>query len=167
MPVLVVATALAATVAVPSAAHAAAGDRTRITLKVSGCEGCSFRPYSVLQEAEGDQAYVTWKGKRVVVRNGIARFTIPTDYTDGMSLQPKTSWQSGSAGYVPMVTLSKKSYCWKGTPKAAATLKIVVKKKAEQGMGGPAIIPNAFLKSVGQPKSPPGHQDLPYCVVPQ
>lgn len=149
------------------AAAAPPGGTTTITVKVIGCDGCTVRPFAALQVQSGDQPYVDWHGKKQAVRNGVVRFTIPTAYTDGMSLQVTAPWETGSAGYVPMAALSKKGYCWRGTSNASARIRLIVKKKSVQGMGGPAVIPNAYLSSLRQPKSPPGHQDLPYCVVPR
>jgi hypothetical protein len=169
--------ALAATAAVlaltvpalPASAttSAADGGTTEMTLRVNGCEGCTIRPFSVLQQASGDQPYVNWKGKKVTVRNGVVRFTIPTAYTDGMSLQVTAPWERGDVGYVPMASLSRKSYCWTGTTQPSATVRLIVRKFVTEGFpSGTAVIPNAYLSSLRQPKVVPGHQDLPYCQVP-
>lgn len=155
--------------AIPAAATTPRGEAgtTVITLRVTGCDGCTIQPFSVLQRKVGAQPFVDWNGKKLKVRDGVVRFTIPTDYTDGMSLQVTAPWERGSVNYVPMATLSRNSFCWAGTTKPSATVRLTVKRLATDGFpGGTAVIPNAYLSSLPQPKVVPGHQDLPYCQVP-
>jgi hypothetical protein len=164
------AVAIAGLVVLPTPAIAAepiAEDgKTVVTLKIKDCEGCTVQPFSVQQRAMGEQPYTDWKGRALKVRNGRVQFTIPTAYTAGMSLRLDAPWESGSAGYVPMVSLSKSGYCWAGTNADSATLRITVKRLTTDGFpDGKAVIPNAYLSSLKEPKSPDGHQDLPYCRV--
>lgn len=157
------AAAVAAGVIAAGAPASSAAGTTTITLKVTGCEGCEFTPNSVWQKKMGAMPSREWKGDTVTVRNGVAKFKIPTDYTRGMSLEVDAPWQRGSSGAVTMAALSKDSFCWAGTKKSSATLKMIVKKAQVEGMGEMATVPMAYLAKVGAPKQIPGHQDLPYC----
>jgi hypothetical protein len=159
---------IAPVIAAPVVVPAAKKPMTTITLQVKDCEGCQFNPASVRQAKRGTQPYLEWKSQPVTITNGKAQFLIPTRYTKGMSLEVSAPWEKGDYGAVPLATLSKaKGHCWAGTKKSAVSLNIVVVPTVEDGLGGDAIIPNAYLARLTAPKFIPGHQDLPYCVVPK
>ena len=142
--------------------------RTFVNLTVSGCEGCTFKPYSIRQDEPGTEPYTSWEGKSVTIQNGSAQFSVPTRYTNGMSLQVNAPWESGTYGAVPMAMLSPGSYCWEGTKLPAVVLDIeTARYESDDEMYGPAVVPNAYLTSLAEPEFPPGHQDLPYCQVPR
>lgn len=157
----------------------AAADMTTVDLRVSGCDGCTLTPHTVRQAKLGAAPYVDWSGRAVTVRGGQARFSVPTKYTRGMSLTIDAPWQKGDFGAVPLVALSQGRpgeddpstpeglHCWKGTTAEKATLAIIVRRATVDGLGGKAVVPMAFLDSVGPPAYIPGHQDLPYCTVPR
>lgn len=155
----------AAMTATGSAAHAADSNMTTVNLTVKGGNGMTVTPYSVVQSSPGGDLAHSWKGKATVVKNGKVSFTIPTDYTDGMSLQVQAPWESGNPGYVPMATLSSDSFCYPGTQKDTVNMTLKVQKKTVEGLGGKAVVPNVYKVKVGSPDSVPGHQDLPYCTM--
>lgn len=162
----------------PTAMAAPDGGTTTITLRVSGCEGCTLRPKAWLQEESGAQPWASWNGPKLRVRKGKATFTVPTAYTNGLSLEIRAPWMKGDIGAVPLVALSQGTpsaddptfiegnHCWTGTTASTAQLAITVRKVTVDGMGGKAVAPMAYLTSVGAPPYIPGHQDEPYCVVP-
>ena len=149
-------------------ASATPSGTTVVTVKVKGCEGCTIQAFAALQEEMGAMPYVDWRSRRLTVNNGAVTFEIPTAYTNGMSLQVTAPWERGSVNAVPMATLSKNSWCWPGTTKSKVTLRLIVKKLTTDGFPtGTAVIPNAYLASLPEPRFPGGHQDLPYCEVPR
>jgi len=155
---------LASTAPVASAAE----EMTTVTVKVKGPGANKMRitPYSVAQEEPGAAPFRMWQGDRQRVKNRKVTFTIPTAYTDSMSLLVEPTWERGSAGYVPMAALSKDGgYCYPGTKEARVTIKLTVVKQKVEGYGETAVIPNAYWVKAGKPGTPPGHQDAPYCEV--
>jgi hypothetical protein len=155
---------LASTAPVASAAE----EMTTVTVKVKGpgANKMTITPYSIAQEEPGGAPFRTWEGKPLSVKKKKVTFTIPTDYTDSMSLMVQAPWESGDAGYVPMAALSKDGgYCYPGTKKARVKIKIKVVEQKVEGYGETAVIPNAYWVKAGKPDTPPGHQDAPYCEV--
>ena len=155
---------LASTAPVASAAE----EMTTVTVKVKGpgANKMTITPYSIAQEKPGGAPSRTWEGKPLSVKKKKVTFTIPTDYTDSMSLMVQAPWESGDAGYVPMAALSKDGgYCYPGTKKARVKIKLKVVKQKVEGYGETAVIPNAYWVKAGKPDTPPGHQDAPYCEV--
>jgi hypothetical protein len=155
---------LASTAPVASAAK----EMTTVTVKVKGpvANKMTITPYSIAQEEPGGAPFRTWEGKPLSVKKKKVTFTIPTDYTDSMSLMVQAPWESGDAGYVPMAALSKDGgYCYPGTKKARVKIKIKVVEQKVEGYGETAVIPNADWVKAGKPDTPPGHQDAPYCEV--
>jgi len=155
---------LASTAPVASAAE----EMTTVTVKVKGpgANKMTITPYSIAQEEPGGAPFRTWEGKPLSVKKKKVTFTIPTAYTDSMSLMVQAPWESGDAGYVPMAALSKDGgYCYPGTKKARVKIKIKVVEQKVEGYGETAVIPNAYWVKAGKPDTPPGHQDAPYCEV--
>ena len=155
---------LASTAPVASAAE----EMTTVTVKVKGpgANKMTITPYSIAQEEPGGAPFRTWEGKPLSVKKKKVTFTIPTAYTDSMSLMVQAPWESGDAGYVPMAALSKDGgYCYPGTKKARVKIKLKVVKQKVEGYGETAVIPNAYWVKAGKPDTPPGHQDAPYCEV--
>lgn len=157
-------------VAVVAPAALAEEPTTTFTIKVKGPQAnrMTVTPYSVQQSEQFTAPYTDWKGETQAVENGRVTFTIPTAYTNGMSLQVTAPWEKQGGYYVPMVAMNKDgSYCYRGTKKAKKTLNLRVTKQRVKAMGEIAVIPNAYVRKAGKPSEPPGHQDLPYCVVPR
>lgn len=137
-----------------------------VTVKGPGANKMTITPYSIAQEEPGGAPFRTWEGKPLSVKKKKVTFTIPTDYTDSMSLMVQAPWESGDAGYVPMAALSKDGgFCYPGTKKARVKIKLKVVKQKVEGYGETAVIPNAYWVKAGKPDTPPGHQDAPYCEV--
>lgn len=159
--------------------------RTKLTLAVTGCQGCELR----LTQALNSKTKV-WQSKSKKVTHGTVSWSVLKSRTHGLSVTVLAPWDGG-AGYVPTVAFryagehigdavtnstakSKRraSGCWAGTAKGAATVPItVVHANAKSPTGEPIKTPRAFT-SVTQrwekPMNPAwrgisGTQDAVYC----
>ena len=140
--------ATAPTYAAPSSAADAAATTT-LTLKFPTCEGCTVGVASFVLGTDD-----AWSAKAKKVKDGVVRFAVPTDRTDGLSITVRAPWE-GATGYVTNVALrykgqqpgdkvgfvaarasSKASGCWAGTTQDAATIRVKVRKVQVEGYGG-------------------------------
>lgn len=130
LPVLAPATASAAS-ATPS---------TTVTLKVSGCDGCTIAVYNTTSARFRNTGKPQAKSK---VRSGRATFVVPTALTRGLAFTLADSGPYTSVGYHPDVALDLKGRaagksvstarakdataarrCWAGTTKSAVTITV-------------------------------------------
>lgn len=173
---------LAASTTAPSAAQA---PTTRLTLSVTGCDGCEI---GLTQALDGRRK--VWQSKGKTVENGTVTWRLPTRRTHGLSITVLAPWDGG-AGYVPVVafryggtrvgdavtnatakTKHRASPCWAGTTEDAVTLPItVVHARSTNPPGDPIRTPRAFA-SVTQDWEKPmerafkgiaGTQDVIWC----
>ncbi|WP_296605626.1 hypothetical protein [Nocardioides sp.] len=158
---------------------------TRVTLSVTGCEGCDLR---LTQALDGHEQ--VWQSTARTVEDGTVSWRIPTRRTHGISITVDAPWDGGP-GYVPTVafryggeqvgdevtpalarTKRRASTCWAGTDARAATLPItVVHARSTNPPGDPIRTPRAFT-SVTQDWMKPmerawkgitGTQDVGWC----
>lgn len=133
--------ASAAALVVMLAPAAQAAPSTTVTMKVSGCEGCT-----VLSSAWTDAKGQPWDGPTAKVKNGVATLVVPTDRTHGMSFVLEPTWKPNFnaetvivtqyQGFTPgqKVTWGKArksataSACWSGTTSPDVTIDVAVKK---------------------------------------
>lgn len=127
-----------------AAPTASAEDMTTITMKVTGCEGCSITPVQALNGGTA-QASI-WTGTTVKVANGVAVFTVPVSKTAGMSFNLDARWRVDINAMPVIVTQYKgtqpgqrvtkrqaKAFaqatgCWAGTTSSAVTLRVTVRR---------------------------------------
>ena len=144
---LLAATAAAATacaLAAPTSASAwATGSKpgtepsTRITLTISGCDGCTFGVWNTTAAGTAEHPLTT-----VRIRNGAATFRVPTALTKGLALDwadprgryeypgavPAVSmalpqFSAGSAVSAPQARRATRAYyCWAGTRAGSYTI---------------------------------------------
>ena len=168
-------------------AHAAA-PTTTITLKVTGCEGCTIGVQRAI--TGGNPSKITpakptyWEGTSVKIKSGVATLKVPTANTSGMSFTITAPWES--ANFVSNIVLgsarpagstvtssqqaatAKATACWAGTAKTAVTIKVQV-AKASLGEGATAASAWATptLATVGAladtTKGTLGNQEAYYC----
>lgn len=137
-PVIAVAAAM---LALAPAAQAASN--TTITMKVTGCEGCT-----ILSSSWTDKNGQPWDGPSATVKNGVATLTVPTAKTKGMSFVLEPTWKPAVnfetvivtkyAGLTPGSKVAwgqaKKAAtatsCWSGTQDSAVSVDVAVKKVA-------------------------------------
>ncbi len=105
-----------------------AAPTTKLTLQVTGCNGCHLRLTQALNGREK-----VWQSKQHTVEDGTVSWTVPTKRTHGLSITVLAPWDGG-AGYVPAVvfryagekvgdqvtnavakTKKRASSCWAGT----------------------------------------------------
>lgn len=122
--------------------------RTTVVLTVEGCEGCTFTPSSSLDDGP------RWTKKGTVeVRNGKARFTMPTWRTQGLRLALSAPFADDTGG-VPHVVLHfqgqrlgdgvstydaqtarKGSVCFRGTARRTLRMAVTVRQVQIPGDG--------------------------------
>lgn len=120
----------------------ALADSTDLAVGVPDCKGCTLTAvHSVHRSWDAIDTSVMWR-KSAKVRKGVARFSIPTAKTRGLSFALDAGKFDGG-GSVPMVVLRyanrsigsrvgwfasaqgrRASYCWAGTESRRATLKV-------------------------------------------
>ncbi|MGL4444828.1 MAG: hypothetical protein ACRCU1_14470 [Alsobacter sp.] len=133
-----------------AAPPASAEDMTTITMKVSGCEGCTISSWLPVVTADGGPS------DKAKVRNGVATLRIPTANTRGTSFQidPVTNpymdavtlivfqYKGAQPGEViskaQAMTFRRGSACWAGTSEATAQFRVRVRS-----VWGPAFDPLA------------------------
>jgi hypothetical protein len=169
----------------PIAADSAQVTTTLLTLKFPSCEGCEVGVASFVLGSTDD-----WSAKPKVVKDGIVRFVVPKDRTDGLSITVRAPWE-GATGYVTNVALRYKgqdtwdrvdfatartakraSACWAGTDQDAATMKVRVRKVQVEGYGGKvagtiawAAVTQDWLRPiVASPHGVVGTQDVMPCM---
>jgi len=124
-----------------AAPHAPAAGSTSITMKVTGCNGCTITP---VQAIEGEDAI--WSGAAVKVKGGKALLTVPTARTRGMSFNLEAAWnvainampvivtqyestQPGqSVTKKQAMTFTRATGCWAGTTEPAVTVNVTVRR---------------------------------------
>jgi hypothetical protein len=125
------------------------GPVTSLTLRVVGCDGCTFGVASYL---EGSMD--VWSAKPRKVKDGVVTFAVPTGRTTGLSVTVRAPWE-GATGYVTNVALRYRGFqpgdkvgftlaraarrasgCWAGTTDDATTMKVLVRRVKVQGQGG-------------------------------
>ena len=169
-------------------AHAAS-PTTTITLKVTGCEGCTIGVQRAI--TGGNPSKITpakptfWEGTSVKVKSGVATLKVPTANTSGMSFTITAPWESGT-NFVSNIVLgsalpagstvtssqqaatTKATACWAGTAKTDVTIKVQV---AKASLGGGATAASAWatptVATVGAladtTKGTLGNQEAYYC----
>lgn len=123
------------------APSASAATNTTITMKVTGCEGCT-----ILSSSWTDKNAQPWNGPTAKVKNGVATLVVPTDKTKGMSFVLEPTWKPSFNAESVIVTQyegfspgekvnwgqAKKaknaSACWSGTTSDAVAVDVAVKK---------------------------------------
>jgi hypothetical protein len=137
---IAVALALVAVGGLAPVASAATGDTT-ITMKVTGCNGCTITPVQAITGAAD-----SWTGTPVKVSGGQAVLTVPTTRTPGMSFNLEASWQvdinampvivTQYQGRQPGQAVTKRqamaarqaTACWAGTADPAVTIRVTVRR---------------------------------------
>jgi len=128
-------------VTVQAAPQAPAAGNTMITMKVTGCEGCTITPVRAIA---GEDA--VWSGTAVKVKGGKAVLTVPTAKTRGMSFNLEASWNVAINAMPVIVTqyegtqpgqvvtkrqamgLASATGCWAGTTEPAVTVRVTVRR---------------------------------------
>lgn len=187
--VIVTVAALAAALSLSTAPAHAASPTTTITLKVTGCEGCTIGVQRAI--TGGNPSKITpakptfWEGTPVKVKSGVATLKVPTANTSGMSFTIAAPWESGT-NFVSNIVLgsalpagstitssqqaatAKATACWAGTAKTSVTIKVQV-AKASLGAGTTAASAWATptVATVGTladtTKGTLGNQEAYYC----
>lgn len=138
--VLSVATACWAATAVLAPAAASATPATTVTLKVTGCDGCTIAAYNTTSARFRTTGKPQATSK---VRSGRATFVVPTALTRGLAFTLADSGPYTSVGYHPDIALDLKGRaagkrvstvrakaatavrrCWAGTTKSKATITV-------------------------------------------
>ena len=92
--------AVAAALSLATGPAHAASPTTTITLKVTGCEGCTIGVQRAI--TGGNPSKITpakptfWEGTPVKVKSGVATLKVPTANTSGMSFTIAAPWESGT-----------------------------------------------------------------------
>jgi hypothetical protein len=142
------------------ASPALAGDQssgtTTITMRVTGCDGCSITPTQGLRLSKNNAT--TWVGTPVTVTDGRAVMVVPTRRTAGMSFTidlPKpvqigakpvitTQYQGSAPGSVVSRDQARAatdaSACWSGTSASATTLEVRVGRVVMKKFPGPGLV---------------------------
>ena len=120
---------------------AAAISQTTITMRVSGCEGCTIIPATT--PADSTEIY---NGPRTKVKNGFASFVVPTAMTTGMYFAIEAAWKSeinaeplivfqykgatagGTVSKADAKSYKKASPCWSGTSASTAEIAVTVRR---------------------------------------
>ena len=132
--------AVCALAVLPGASASAADPLTTITLKVTGCEGCTFQGQNGTDDAN------PYNGPKATVAGGVAVMQVPTAQTVGLVLTLDPSWTSESNAE-PLVVFqykgaepgarvtkaqakryAKASPCWVGTSAPTAKIRIMVRR---------------------------------------
>jgi hypothetical protein len=132
---------------------------TVITMRVTGCEGCTITPV----QAISGQADI-WTGTPTKVRGGQAQLTVPTSRTAGMSFNLDATWPvdinampvivTQYQGFAPGQRVSvaqakaakRATACWAGTSQPSVTLSVRVGRVMMAGFpAGRAKVPLAYL----------------------
>ena len=180
--------AVAAALSLATGPAHAASPTTTITLKVTGCEGCTIGVQRAI--TGGNPSKITpakptfWEGTPVKVKSGVATLKVPTVNTSGMSFTITAPWQT--ANFVSNIVLgsarpagsnvtssqqaatTQATACWAGTAKTAVTIKVQVVKAS---VGGGATAASAWatptVATVGAladtTKGTLGNQEAYYC----
>ena len=180
--------AVAAALSLATGPAHAASPTTTITLKVTGCEGCTIGVQRAI--TGGNPSKITpakptfWEGTPVKVKSGVATLKVPTANTSGMSFTITAPWQT--ANFVSNIVLgsarpagstvtssqqaatTQATACWAGTAKTAVTIKVQVVKAS---VGGGATAASAWatptVATVGAladtTKGTLGNQEAYYC----
>jgi hypothetical protein len=186
---LVTGAAIAAALSLATGSAHAASPSTTITLKVTGCEGCTIGVQRAI--TGGNPSKITpatpafWEGTPVKVKSGVATLKVPTANTSGMSFTITAPWESGTNAVSNIVLGSARpagstvtssqqakttqaTACWAGTAKTSVTIKVQVVKAS---MSGGAIAASAWatptVATVGplqdSTKGTLGNQEAFYC----
>ena len=125
------------TVAPPAQAEA----MTTITMKVTGCNGCTITPVQAITGATD-----IWTGTGAKVRAGQVVLSVPTARTVGMSFNLDADWRvdinaepvivTQYQGYQPGQRVTKRqaraatkaTACWAGTSDPAVTIRVMVRR---------------------------------------
>lgn len=187
--ILVTGAAIAAALSLATGSAHAASPSTTITLKVTGCEGCTIGVQRAI--TGGNPSKITpatpafWEGTPVKVKSGVATLKVPTANTSGMSFTITAPWESGTNAVSNIVLGSARpagstvtssqqakttqaTACWAGTAKTSVTIKVQVVKAS---MSGGAIAASAWatptVATVGplqdSTKGTLGNQEAFYC----
>lgn len=163
---------------VPGTSVTAAPSTTVVTLRVPNCEGCQFSPRADVFTITGERE--VWEGPKVTVRNGKARFSIPTRFTSTMTMEVDAPWQRNVGAAWVVLSASTVSellngvpqpqrYCWDGTKRARATLRVTVVREERPAASyegeGNVVYPMAYLSSLPRPEpfSTSGNE-YKYCL---
>lgn len=169
----------AATVGVAATVFAspAVADTTEIAIRMSGCNGCNVTAvHSVHTGWDAIDDSDDWR-KSAKVRKGVARLTVPTSRTRGLSFELDAGKYDGG-GSVPMLVLhyagkavgskvgwyasaqgKRASYCWAGTDKPRATLRIRTQRSVNQSV--PRVAPGRYvIRAWASPTQPTLRDDL-------
>jgi type 1 fimbria pilin len=161
-------------VAFPLAPAAMAAEQTTITVRVSGCEGCTIQP-GQWRDASGEP----WNGKKGVVRGGTVTLTVPTARTAGMAFTITAPWavdqnaaqnvvvqysgvQPGKTPTRAQIRKAKQATaCWAGTTMNRARLAIRVQRiQIEAFPPGSGRGPYPLAYMLRSPQSPGGFSDV-------
>ena len=187
--ILVTGAAVAAALSLATGSAHAASPSTTITLKVTGCEGCTIGVQRAI--TGGNPSKITpatpafWEGTPVKVKSGVATLKVPTANTSGMSFTITAPWESGTNSVSNIVLGSARpagstvtssqqakttqaTACWAGTAKTSVTIKVQVVKAS---LSGGAIAASAWatptVATVGplqdSTKGTLGNQEAFYC----
>ncbi|MEZ5186631.1 MAG: hypothetical protein R2720_12875 [Candidatus Nanopelagicales bacterium] len=150
---------------------------TNLTIRVRGCSGCSVTAvHSVHPSWDSIDDSVIWR-KSVKVRKGVARLTVPTGRTRGLAFELYAGKYDGG-GSVTMVALryagkrvgsrvgwfasargKRGSYCWAGTDRSRATLKVRTQRSIDRSV--PRGAPGRYLiRAWASPMQPTLRDDL-------
>ena len=152
-----------------TAPPASADGMTTITMKVTGCDGCSITPVQALNA--GSAQATIWTGTTVKVKGGRAVFTVPTAKTAGMSFNLDARWPVAINAMPVIVTQYKgaqpgqrvtkrqaKAFasatgCWAGTTSTDVTLRVTVRRVFMAGFpegSGRTKVPLAWMQPTAE-----------------
>ena len=180
--------ALAAAMSLSTGQANAASASTTITLKVTGCEGCTIGVQRAI--TGGNPSKISpakptfWEGTPAKVKGGIVTFKVPTANTSGMSFTITAPWESGT-NYVSNIVLgsavpvgsavtasqqaatTKATACWAGTKKTTATITVQVTKAISGGATAARAWATPTVATVGTLADTTdgtlGNQEAYYC----
>jgi len=157
--------ALAIAAALVVAPSAVAEDMTTLTMKVTGCDGCTITPVQALNP--GSVQATVWTGTPAKVKEGAVVFTVPTSKTQGMSFNLEARRPVGIDAVPVIVTqykgaqpgqrvtkrqakaFAQATACWAGTSSPTVTLRVIVRRVWLPGMsmdGGMVKAPLAWIR---------------------
>lgn len=143
-------------VGAPPASGGDASGSTTVTMRVTGCDGCSITPTQGLRLSTNNAT--TWVGTTVTVTDGRAVMVVPTRRTAGMSftIDLPNPVQIGAMpvittqykGAVPGRVVSREqaraatdaSACWSGTSSSTANLDVKVGRVVMKKFPGPGLV---------------------------
>lgn len=155
----------------------ALADSTDLAIRVTDCNGCKVTAVrSVHPGWDAIDDSMTWR-KSAKVRKGVARLAVPTATTRGLSFELDAGKYDGG-GSVPMVALhyadkpvgsrvgwfasaqgKRASYCWAGTDKPRATLKVRTQRSVDRTV--PVSAPGRYvIRAWASPTQPTLRDDL-------